>query len=503
MLEKIFDLKANGTSVRQELRAGLTSFMAMCYLIFVVPSMLADAGMPRESAVAAVIWVTIAITLLMGLWARFPVGVAPGLGITAFFAYYVCGPAGYSWQTGLGAVFISGVFFMLLTVTRVRQMIIDAVPMDLKYAIVVGIGAFIAFIGLKNCGIVVADPSTFVTLGPLTKPEALLALGGLALMAMLMCLRVPGSMIIGILTVTVAGVLCGVTAMPEQAFSGFSLPLPTETFMQMDLKGALHHGLISIIFTLTMVDLFDNMGVLIGLARKAGFMDEDGHIRHLDRALVTDSIGTMCSAVLGATTATSYLECAAGVAEGGRTGLTAVTIAGLFLLALFFTPLVAMVPARAGAGGRPDDAGSGADQVPRSERGHPGLPDHHRHAPDLQYRYGLRLRLHQLRGAARPDRAPARGEPHHVHCCHLLCRQLCVARLAGLDHINSQRIKAELCLVTHSVRCWEAVWASCCFRRAAPSASGTSGVSPTSPARMVAPSSWVSICSACSLWCLP
>ena len=335
MLEKIFDLKANGTSVRQELRAGLTSFMAMCYLIFVVPSMLADAGMPRESAVAAVIWVTIAITLLMGLWARFPVGVAPGLGITAFFAYYVCGPAGYSWQTGLGAVFISGVFFMLLTVTRVRQMIIDAVPMDLKYAIVVGIGAFIAFIGLKNCGIVVADPSTFVTLGPLTKPEALLALGGLALMAMLMCLRVPGSMIIGILTVTVAGVLCGVTAMPEQAFSGFSLPLPTETFMQMDLKGALHHGLISIIFTLTMVDLFDNMGVLIGLARKAGFMDEDGHIRHLDRALVTDSIGTMCSAVLGATTATSYLECAAGVAEGGRTGLTAVTIAGLFLLALF------------------------------------------------------------------------------------------------------------------------------------------------------------------------
>ena len=186
MLEKIFDLKANGTSVRQELRAGLTSFMAMCYLIFVVPSMLADAGMPRESAVAAVIWVTIAITLLMGLWARFPVGVAPGLGITAFFAYYVCGPAGYSWQTGLGAVFISGVFFMLLTVTRVRQMIIDAVPMDLKYAIVVGIGAFIAFIGLKNCGIVVADPSTFVTLGPLTKPEALLALGGLALMAMLM-----------------------------------------------------------------------------------------------------------------------------------------------------------------------------------------------------------------------------------------------------------------------------------------------------------------------------
>ncbi|WP_297216460.1 NCS2 family permease [uncultured Desulfovibrio sp.] len=349
MLERLFHLSAHGTSVRQECLAGLTSFMAMCYLIFVVPGMLADAGMPHQSAVAATIWVTIIITLIMGLWARFPVGVAPGLGITAFFAYFVCGPAGYTWQTGLGAVFISGVIFLLLTVTRVRQMIIDAVPMDLKYAIVVGIGAFIAFIGMKNCGLVVADPSTFVALGKLSSAPALLAAGGVFLIGALMARNVPGAMVLGILVITVLGLALGVSELPEGSLVSSSLPLPTETFLQMDIRGALDHGLLSIIFTLTMVDLFDNMGVLIGLARKAGFMHEDGHIDNLDRALVTDSIGTMSSALLGATTATSYLECAAGVAQGGRTGLTAVVIAALFALSLIFTPLVGVVPGYATA----------------------------------------------------------------------------------------------------------------------------------------------------------
>lgn len=349
MMERLFRLSAHGTSVRQECLAGLTSFMAMCYIIFVVPNMLSDAGMPHESSVAATIWVTIIITLIMGLWAHFPVGVAPGLGITAFFAYYVCGPAGYTWQTGLGAVFISGVVFLLLTVTRVRQMIIDAVPTDLKYAIVVGIGAFIAFIGMKNCGLVVADASTFVALGKLGSAPTLLAVAGVFLIGALMARNVPGAMIIGIAVITAAGMALGVSRLPEGGLVRLDIPLPTETFGQMDLAGALHHGLFSIIFTLTMVDLFDNMGVLIGLARKAGFMREDGHIEHLDRALITDSIGTMTSAVLGATTATSYLECAAGVTQGGRTGLTAVVIAALFALSLFFTPLVALVPGYATA----------------------------------------------------------------------------------------------------------------------------------------------------------
>lgn len=344
VLERLFHIKARGSSVKTECMAGLTSFMAMCYLIFVVPDMLADAGMPREDAIYATILVSVLSTLLMGLYAGFPVAIAPGLGITAFFAYYICGPAGYTWETGLGAVFISGLVFLLLTVTRVRQMIIDSVPPDLKYAIVVGIGAFIAFIGLKSAGIIVADPSTFVTLGNLGTPEALLAICGFFLIGALMALHVTGAMITGIAAVSVCGMFLGLVPMPEGSLFSMPFPLSPGLFMKMDVTGALQHGLFSILFTLTMVDLFDTMGVLIGLSQKAGFVDKDGHISGLDRALLSDSLATMGSAVLGTTTATSYLECAAGVAEGGRTGLTAVVIAALFFLSLFLTPLVALVP---------------------------------------------------------------------------------------------------------------------------------------------------------------
>ncbi|MBQ9452285.1 MAG: NCS2 family permease [Desulfovibrio sp.] len=349
LMERIFHIEQRGSTIRRELLAGQTSFMAMCYVIFVVPGMLADAGMPKDAAVAATIWVTILATLLMGLWARFPVAVAPGLGISAFFAYYICGPAGYDWRTGLGAVFISGVVFLLLTLTKVRQMIIDAVPMDLKYAIVVGIGAFIAFIGMKNCGIVTGDAATFVTLGNLAAPQTLLAVCGIFLTGALLALRVPGSMVISIVVISALGIALGISQPPQDNFFSPVPPLPMDVIGQLDIKGALAHGLFSIIFTLTMVDLFDNMGVLIGLSQKAGFIHKDGHIENLDKALVTDSIATMTSAVMGATTATSYLECATGVIEGGRTGLTAVTIAVLFFLTLFFTPLVALVPSYATA----------------------------------------------------------------------------------------------------------------------------------------------------------
>ena len=329
VVERLFSLKENGTSVSQEVSAGVTTFMAMSYLIFVIPSMLADGGIPRDAATSSVILVTVAVTLLMGLWARYPVGVAPGLGITAFFAYYVCGPAGFTWQAGLGAVFISGLVFFLLTVTRIRQFIVNAVPIDLKLSIVVGIGAFIALIGMKSAGLVIADPSTFVALGNVTQPEVQLSVFCFFLTAALMVKGFRAAMLIGILATTALGVILG--------------------FMQMDLQGALSHGLLSIIFTLTMVDLFDNMGVLIGLARKCGFMRPDGEIRNLDKAFITDSIGTMFSACMGTTTATSYLESASGVAAGGRTGLTAVTTAGCFVLALFFIPLVGVVPAYATA----------------------------------------------------------------------------------------------------------------------------------------------------------
>lgn len=348
-LDKAFKLKENGTSARIEFLAGVTSFVSMCYLIFVVPGMLSDAGMAREDAVAAVIWITVLATLLMGLWAKFPVGVAPGLGISAFFAYYICGPGGYTWQTGLGAVFISGIVFLALTVTRIRQMIIDAVPMDLKFAIIVGIGAFIAFIGMKSCGIIVANPSTFVALGNVGEPQTLLALCGVAFIGILMALNITGAIIIGILAICIAGWFLGLIHLPEGSLFSATPPLPTALFMHLDIKGALAHGLFSIVFTLTMVDLFDNMGVLIALAQKAGFIQKDGHIRNLDKALMCDSLATMGSAVLGATTSTSYLECATGVVAGGRTGLTAIVIAGLFFLSLFFTPLVAIVPAFATA----------------------------------------------------------------------------------------------------------------------------------------------------------
>ena len=348
-LESLFRLKENNTSVRQELLAGLTTFMAMSYLIFVVPSMLADAGIPKDAAIASTIFVTIVITLLMGLWAKFPVGVAPGLGITAYFAYFVCGPMGFTWQAGLAAVFISGVVFFLLTVTRIRQLIIDSVPLDLKLATAAGIGAFIAFIGMKNCGLIVVDSSTGVALGAMTKPEVLLAIAGFFITAVLTLKNVPGGMVIGIIVTTVISLVLGVQKLPEGDWLSLAVPDLSTTFLALDFPSALSHGLFTIIFTLTMVDLFDNMGPLIGLSRKAGFMEPDGHIRHLDRAFITDSIGTMFSGIVGATTATSYLESAAGVSAGGRTGLTAVTTAALFAAAFFLIPLVGIVPGYATA----------------------------------------------------------------------------------------------------------------------------------------------------------
>lgn len=276
-------------------------------------------------------------------------GVAPGLGITAYFAYFVCGPMGFTWQAGLAAVFISGVVFFLLTVTRIRQLIIDSVPLDLKLATAAGIGAFIAFIGMKNCGLIVVDSSTGVALGDMTKPEVLLAIAGFFITAVLTLKNVPGGMVIGIIVTTVISLVLGVQKLPEGDWLSLAVPDLSTTFLALDFPSALSHGLFTIIFTLTMVDLFDNMGTLIGLSRKAGFMEPDGHIRHLDRAFITDSIGTMFSGIVGATTATSYLESAAGVAAGGRTGLTAVTTAALFAAAFFLIPLVGIVPGYATA----------------------------------------------------------------------------------------------------------------------------------------------------------
>ncbi len=351
ILERVFKLSAKGTTVKTEIIAGLTTFVAMAYIIFVNPSILSDAGVPKEAAIAATIWSAVIGSTLMGLWANFPVALAPGMGLNAFFAYYVCGVVGLHWTVALGAVFFSGIIFLILTVTHIRQLIIDAVPMNLKSAIVVGIGMFIAFIGLQNAQIVVKNDATLITLGHLGSPSALLACVGLIITAGLMARRVQGSLLIGVLVTTILGMICGAAPLPSGVDSiiSFNLPSLAPTFMQLDIMGALEYGIISIVFTFTIVELFDNMGTLIGLSRKAGLMDDNGHIENLDRALTTDSVGTIISSALGTSTVTSFVESAAGVSQGGRTGLTAITVAVLFAVSLIFAPLIGLVPAFATA----------------------------------------------------------------------------------------------------------------------------------------------------------
>jgi len=345
-LAQFFKFEEKNTNWRRELMAGFTGFVTVCYVVLVIPAMLADAGMNLQAATIAVIWATAFASLLMGLVANFPVIVAPGLGICAFFSYYVCGPMGLSWQTALAAVFISGVIFFLLTVTKIRQLIIDAVPTDIKHAIVVGLGCFISFIGLKNAGLIVADPSTFVALGNLHKAEPLLAALGVLLISALMVRRIKGAMIIGILAVTILGLLLGVSPLPD--LSTLSTPsslTPSETFFELDFNSVFAYGIVTIVFTLTMVDLFDNMGTLIGLSIRANMLDhKTGHIEGLEKALFSDSVATMASGVIGTPTCTSYIESAAAIAEGGRTGIVPIVSAILFLLCLFALPFVTVVP---------------------------------------------------------------------------------------------------------------------------------------------------------------
>jgi adenine/guanine/hypoxanthine permease len=346
LLDTIFKLTKKGTDVKTELLAGLTTFVALAYIIFVNPNILADAGIPKEAAIAATIYATAVATLLMGLWANFPVAVAPGMGLNAFFAYYVVGVLHLPWQVALGAVFFSGLLFLILTMGGIRQAIIKAVPMNLKCAIGVGIGLFIAFIGLKNAGIIIADRATFVAVGNLTAPQPLLACVGLIFTAVLMARNIKGSILIGILGTTFLGMVLGVVPAPKglQDIMSLSLPSLSPTLFELDILCAWEFGLFSIIFTFTIVELFDNMGTLIGLTRKAKLMNDKGEIENLDKALTTDAVGTVVSAVFGTSTVTSYIESAAGIAEGGKTGLTAVTVALLFLVALIFSPLIGLVP---------------------------------------------------------------------------------------------------------------------------------------------------------------
>ncbi len=341
MLEQMFHLSRYGTNVRTEVIAGITTFLTMAYIIFVNPSILADAGMDRGAVFVATCIASALGTLVMALYANYPLALAPGMGLNAYFTYGVVKGLGYTWEVALGAVFISGILFFVLGVTKVREWVIDAIPHSQKMAISAGIGLFLAVIALRSAGIIVESEATLVTLGNLKAPSTLLAIMCFLVMVALDARRVPGAIIIAILGTTAIGVVLGVS--PSQGI--FSTPPSlAPTFLKMDLVGALNIGLITIIFAFFFVDLFDNTGTLVGVAHRSGLIGPDGKIPRLQRVFVADSTATMTGALLGTSTVTSFIESAAGVRAGGRTGLVGVVVAILFLLSLFLAPLAATVP---------------------------------------------------------------------------------------------------------------------------------------------------------------
>lgn len=345
-VERFFKIREKNSSIKTEIIAGITTFIALAYIMFVNPNILADAGVPKEAAIASTIWIAALASMMMGVFANYPVALAPGMGLNAFFAYYVCGVLHLHWTVALGAVFFSGIVFLILTISHIRQAIINAVPQNLRVAIGVGIGLFIAFVGLKGTGLIISDQATFIALGHVTQPTTLLSLFGLLLTGVLMARNVQGAILLGIIATTLLSMALGYSPVPH-AFSDVvstSLPHMGETFGKLDIAGAWNYGIISIIFTFTMVELFDNMGTLIGLTSKAKMVKPNGEIENLDRALTTDAVGTICSSLFGTSTVTSYIESAAGIAAGGKTGLTAVTVAVLFLVSLMFAPLIGLVP---------------------------------------------------------------------------------------------------------------------------------------------------------------
>lgn len=345
MLGKLFRLEENGTTVRKELVAGLTTFLTMAYIVFVNPDILAAAGMDRGAVFVATCLAAAVGSLIMGLYANYPIALAPGMGLNAFFAFVVVQGMGLGWEVALAGVFFSGILFIILSVLPIRAWLINAVPRSQKLAIAAGIGLFLGFIGLKSAGIVVASPATFVTVGELTTLPVLLAALGFVVMVVLDHRRIPGAIIIGILAVAAAAVALGVSASPPGVVS--LPPSLAPTFLALDVAGFVRLGLATmliVLFSFLLVDLFDTAGTLIGLAHQAGFLDKKGNLPKLGPALVADSGATVAGALLGTSTTTSYIESASGIRAGGRTGLTAVSVAGLFLLALFFSPLATSIP---------------------------------------------------------------------------------------------------------------------------------------------------------------
>lgn len=345
MLEKLFKLKEHGTSVRTEVIAGVTTFLTMSYILFVNPDILSSTGMDKNAIFVATCLAAALGSIVMALVANWPIGMAPGMGLNAFFAFTVVGAMGFSWQQALGAVFISGIIFLLLTVTGVRRWLIEGIPMSLRSAIAAGIGLFLGLVGLKSAGIVVDNPATLVGLGDLTNTGTLLAILGFFIIAALDAMKVRGSILIGILAITILSMILGVSS-----FNGiFSAPPSiTSTFLQLDIMGVLHVGFIQVIIVFVLVEVFDATGTLIGVSKRAGLMPE-GKPNRLSKALFADSTAIIGGSLIGTSSTTAYVESAAGVQAGGRTGLTAAVVGVLFLAALFISPLASAVPAVATA----------------------------------------------------------------------------------------------------------------------------------------------------------
>jgi AGZA family xanthine/uracil permease-like MFS transporter len=340
ILERYFGLLENQTTIRQEFIGGLTTFMTMAYIVVVNPQILSQTGMPAEGVVFATCISAAVATLVMGLYANYPIALAPGMSLNAYFTYSVCIGMHIPWRTALGVIFFSGVLFVLVTVTKVREQIVNGIPDCLKHSTAAGIGMFIAFVGLRNAKLVVANSATFVGLGSFSDREVQVACFGILLTLVLMVRKVNGSILLGIVGSMLLAVLRGVAHAPS---SWISMPRPSGTLLQLDLRGAMHLGLFEIIFAFLFVDLFDNIGTLMGVCAQAGFV-KDGKIPRVGRVLMADGVGTLVGSLTGTSTVTSYIESAAGVAAGARTGLSSVFVAGLFVLAMFFSPLAAAIP---------------------------------------------------------------------------------------------------------------------------------------------------------------
>lgn len=346
MLQKLFGFVPSSMTVKREVIAGITTFLTMAYILAVNPSILSDAGMDKGAVFTATVISSVLATLVMAMYAKLPFALAPGMGLNAFFAYTVVLTMGYSWQFALTAVFIEGIIFILLTLTGLRQKIVDSMPLVLRRAISPGIGFFIAFIGLKNAGIVSASPATFVTMGNLHDPAVLLAAFGILLSAVLLIKKVTGALLIGILVTTVIGIPLGVTHFTSV------LDVPPSIapiVMKFEWHNVLSFDMAICVLTFLFIDMFDTIGTLLGVSHRAGMVDEKGNIPHLTEAFMADAIGTAAGAMLGTSTVTTYVESASGVNAGGRSGLTSFTTAICFALALFLAPLFLAIPAQATA----------------------------------------------------------------------------------------------------------------------------------------------------------